>query len=487
MDPKIIFLENHGVIVSSDTTREIKDLYNKIISTLENRIDERPDIGVLPIPESVTEYLPAIRAICQADSFSVVRLISNSFILPYTLSETSFKKISKPLTPDTVVYCKKEWIYIENTNDVKSLIKEFREKLKQYEQKHQYKPKIVVLKKIGVLGVENDSRSVDTVLKVFEDLIKVCHFSEFFGGAKPLTEAQIQFIDTWEVENYRRKVSKNVSSCDSTKKMVAVVTGGAQGFGRGICESLFKKGSDVIIVDINSEKGEELENHLNSQNRHNMAYFNETDISDLDDVRKMIARVVAQFGGLDLLISNAGVLKAGSLDEMDADTFGLVTKINYGGYFNCTKAASEIFKLQHKYNPDIFHDVIQINSKSGLKGSNKNFAYAGSKFGGIGLTQSFALELIDYKIKVNAICPGNYFDGPLWSDPEDGLFVQYLNAGKVPGAQSIGDVRKHYEKQIPLGRGCEVEDVMKAIWYVIDQKYETGQAIPVTGGQIMIN
>jgi NAD(P)-dependent dehydrogenase (short-subunit alcohol dehydrogenase family) len=122
-----------------------------------------------------------------------------------------------------------------------------------------------------------------------------------------------------------------------------------------------------------------------------------------------------------------------------------------------------------------------------LKGSNKNFAYAGGKFGGIGLTQSFALELMPFNIKVNSICPGNFFDGPLWSDPENGLFVQYLNAGKVPGATTISDVKSFYEKQVPAGRGCTAEDVAKAIFYVIDQQYETGQAVPVTGGQNMLN
>ena len=131
-------------------------------------------------------------------------------------------------------------------------------------------------------------------------------------------------------------------------------------------------------------------------------------------------------------------------------------------------------------------DIITVNSKSGLEGSNKNFAYAGSKFGGIGLTQSFAMELAPYGIKVNAVCPGNFLNGPLWSDPVKGLFVQYLNAGKVPGAKTVADVRKYYESKVPLGRGCEIEDVAKAVLYIISQKYETGQALPVTGGQVML-
>ena len=132
-------------------------------------------------------------------------------------------------------------------------------------------------------------------------------------------------------------------------------------------------------------------------------------------------------------------------------------------------------------------DIIAMSSKSGLEGSNKNFAYSGSKFGVIGLVQSFALELIAYHIKVNAICPGNYLDGPLWSDPLNGLFVQYLQAGKVPGAKTVADVRRYYEAKVPMNRGCLPIDVARAVMYCVEQTYEIGQAIPVTGGQVMLN
>ena len=172
---------------------------------------------------------------------------------------------------------------------------------------------------------------------------------------------------------------------------------------------------------------------------------------------------------------------------MDPDSFDFVSRVNFSGYFNCVKASVPVMKTQNQHSPENFCDIIQINSKSGLVGSKKNFAYAGSKFAGIGLTQSFAMDLMPDRIKVNAICPGNFFEGPLWSDPEKGLFIQYLNNGKVAGAKTIEDVKRHYESLVPAGRGCRINDVVKAIKYVIDQEYETGQAIPVSGGQVMLS
>lgn len=268
---------------------------------------------------------------------------------------------------------------------------------------------------------------------------------------------------------------------------VIVITGGAMGIGEGIARKLFNEGANVVIYDINNESGKLVASELNRQKTLNRAYFIRADVTNHESVADAVFETVLEFSGLDVMISNAGVLKAGGIDEMDPDTFDFVCRVNYQGYYNCVRAAVPVMKLQNQYASANYGDIIQINSKSGLEGSKKNFAYSGSKFGGIGLTQSFAIELIADRIKVNAICPGNYFDGPLWSDPEHGLFVQYLRTGKVPGAKTIDDVRQHYESMVPAGRGCRIEDVIKAIKYVIDQEYETGQAVPVTGGQVMLS
>ncbi|HOF21590.1 MAG TPA: SDR family oxidoreductase, partial [Bacteroidales bacterium] len=262
--------------------------------------------------------------------------------------------------------------------------------------------------------------------------------------------------------------------------------GGARGFGAGIAESLHRLNLNVVIADLNEETGTGLVSELSQKPSSGKIIFKKTDVADPESVKELVAFAVSEFGGLDLMISNAGVLRAGGLEEMEAEVFSMTTNINYNAFFYCAKYASAVMKLQNSGKPGYFTDIVQINSKSGLRGSNRNFTYAGAKFGGIGLTQSFALELAPYRIKVNAICPGNYYEGPLWSDPENGLFVQYLKTGKVPGAKTIEDVRKFYEDQVPLKRGCRLEDLVRALLYVVDQEYETGQAVPVTGGQVML-
>lgn len=268
---------------------------------------------------------------------------------------------------------------------------------------------------------------------------------------------------------------------------VVVITGGAQGFGRGIAEELAREGAAIAIADINATLGQAFAAELNDLYGRGTAIFCATDVTRSESLAACVTDSALAFGGVDIFVSNAGVLRAGGLEEMDLEAFDLVTRTNYTAYFLSAKAVAPLLKQQHALNPAHAMDIVQINSKSGLEGSNRNFAYAGSKFGSIGLTQSFALELVSFNVKVNAICPGNYFDGPLWSDPEKGLFVQYLRAGKVPGARTIEDVRRFYMSKVPMGRGCVPRDVARAILYLHEQEYETGQALPVTGGQVMLN
>jgi rhamnose utilization protein RhaD (predicted bifunctional aldolase and dehydrogenase)/NAD(P)-dependent dehydrogenase (short-subunit alcohol dehydrogenase family) len=485
-DPEIIFLENHGAFVGADTTDEIKSIYDRIISTIEKQVPYISGIEQLPYNPLLHKVLPGIRIMLSEDKPKVIRYRHNTLISKYYANQQEYHKISLPVTPDIIVYCKTRYLYIEQSSTAEKILDSFRTQLPRYKNEYGYLPKVIVIKDMGVIAVDDNYASAESVLDVYEDLVRISHYARQCGGVKFLTPEQVAFIDQWEVENYRRKVAKSGSASNKLANKIAIVTGGAQGFGAGIAESLYRLNLNVVVADLNEEAGRTFVSKLNKEKSTGKAVYVKTDVSDPDSVKELVAATVSEFGGLDIMVSNAGVLRAGGLDEMDPGIFSKTTEINYNGYFYCAKYASEVMRQQNQENPDYFTDIIQINSKSGLRGSNRNFAYAGSKFGGIGLTQSFAMELAPYRIKVNSICPGNFYEGPLWSDPKSGLFVQYLKTGKVPGAKTIDDVKKFYENQVPMKRGCRLEDVMKALLYIVDQEYETGQAVPVTGGQVML-
>jgi NAD(P)-dependent dehydrogenase (short-subunit alcohol dehydrogenase family)/rhamnose utilization protein RhaD (predicted bifunctional aldolase and dehydrogenase) len=485
-DPKIIFLENHGSFVGADTTEDIRKIYDEIILKTGEQITPLSDITQLSYNPVLNKVLPGIRFLLSGDQPGIIRFRHNSLIAKFYQNQQEFHKISLPLTPDIIVYCKTRYLFIEQSGTAEKILDSLKYQLPHFINEYGYLPKIIIIKDMGMFAISDSYSSAEACLDVYEDLVKISYYASQCGGIKFLTPEQVAFIDQWEAENYRRKVSQNEEAGIRLKNKIAIVTGGAQGFGSGIAESLHKLNVNVVIADLNEEIGNAFVSSLSHGKGTNKAIFIKTDVADCESVKNLIISTVREFGGLDMMVSNAGILRAGGLDEMDSETFVKTTDVNYKGYFHCAKYAAEVMKLQNNERPEYFADIIQINSKSGLRGSNRNFAYAGAKFGGIGLTQSFAMELAPFRIKVNAICPGNFYEGPLWSDPHNGLFVQYLKTGKVPGAKNIDDVRKFYEEQVPMKRGCRLEDVMKALLYIVDQEYETGQAVPVTGGQVML-
>ena len=394
-----------------------------------------------------------------------------------------------PLNPDQIVYCNSFplWFEPQDGEEEGVLIARLRTAIDQHTQATRFPPKVVIVAGVGLFAIGSDFNQANTSRLLYLDAIKIMAGATQLGGVNFLAERDRQFIEDWEVEAYRKKVAAATSNnAGRLKNKVAVVTGAAQGFGLEIARGLAAEGAHVVLTDLNESGAKNAAAELCEQYGTGRSIGLPINVTAGDSIRECLGQVIRSYGGFDVFVSNAGVLKAESVKTQSEADFDFVTNVNYKGYYLCVQQAAPILATQHKANPAYRSDIIQINSKSGLVGSKKNFAYAGSKFGGIGLTQSFALELIEDGIKVNSICPGNFFDGPLWSDPENGLFVQYLRTKKVPGATTVEEVRHFYEAKVPMGRGCHAQDVVTAILYVIDQIYETGQAVPVTGGQDML-
>lgn len=253
----------------------------------------------------------------------------------------------------------------------------------------------------------------------------------------------------------------------------AIITGAAQGLGAALFERLAVEGCDVVAFDINEAQIKATAADI-AQRTGRACAGHAVDITDAAAVRAAVDQAAATLGGLDVAVCNAGILLAGDSTEIDAEKFRKVIDVNLTGYFLTAREAARVM-LRHGGG-----SIVQINSKSGKKGSAKNTAYAASKFGGIGVTQSLALEFAERGVRVNSVCPGNLLDSPLWVNS---LYKQYAANQGITEEQ----VRQKYIDQVPMKRGCTYEDVANLVVFLASPQssYMTGQAINVTGGQEM--
>ncbi|MCL5283207.1 MAG: sorbitol-6-phosphate dehydrogenase [Armatimonadetes bacterium] len=254
----------------------------------------------------------------------------------------------------------------------------------------------------------------------------------------------------------------------------ALVTGAAQGLGEALARRFAVEGcTGVVVADINIERAQQTAAAI-QQETSCRALAIKADVTNEADVQAMVSQAVAEFGRLDIAVANAGILIAEDLLDFVPSAWRKVIEVDLIGYFLTAQAVARVM-VQQKSGA-----IIQINSKSGKKGSFRNSAYASAKFGGIGLTQSIALDLAPYNVRVNAICPGNLLEGTLWNES---LYAQYAKKWGI----TPEEVRRKYIEQVPLGRGCTYDDVANVVVFLSsdESSYMTGQAINVTGGQEM--
>lgn len=252
----------------------------------------------------------------------------------------------------------------------------------------------------------------------------------------------------------------------------AVVTGAAQGIGQALAERLATEGAAVAIMDLNLAEAEKTAAAIAAASGRRAVAI-EADVSNEESVGQAMAEAAGKLGGLDLLVNNAGVLKSHFLTEFPKKDWDFVIGVNLTGAFLCVKHAAK-HMLEGKNG-----SMVVIASRSGKRGGLWNHAYCASKFGVIGLVQCAALDLAPSGIRINAICPGNALDTPLWKD----LAVQYAKKYDETPEQ----VLDRYRKRVPLGRGCDVKDIADLAVFLAsgESSYMTGQAVNLTGGEIM--
>ena len=239
----------------------------------------------------------------------------------------------------------------------------------------------------------------------------------------------------------------------------AIITGASKGIGKGIAETFAKQGANVAFTFLSSvEKGQALEHELQQYGTKVKGY--RSDASKMEDAEALVAQVVEDFGGVDVVVNNAGITKDTLLMRMTEEDFNRVIEVNLNSFFNMTKAVQRTFLKQRSGS------IVNISSVVGVKGNAGQANYAASKAGIIGFTKSVALELGSRNIRCNAIAPG-FIETEMTAVLDEKTVQQWRDG-------------------IPLKRGGSAEDVANACLFLASDMsgYITGQVMNVCGGML---
>ncbi|WP_157505430.1 glucose 1-dehydrogenase [Geminicoccus roseus] len=242
-----------------------------------------------------------------------------------------------------------------------------------------------------------------------------------------------------------------------------IVTGSAQGIGRACVEAFAAEGAKVVIADVDVDKGESFARELHG--RGVQALFQQTDVGDKASVQAMVDAAVRFGGGLDVLVNNAGIIRAGEFLELDEADFDLVLRVNLKGSFLCGQAAARVMAAQGK------GAIVNMSSVNGVLAIPNQTPYNVSKGGMNQLTNVMALALADKGVRVNGVGPGS-------------ILTDMLKTIMVDEA-----ARTKVLARTPLGRCGEPEEVARVVLFLAseDAAYVTGQTVYVDGGRLGLN
>lgn len=233
---------------------------------------------------------------------------------------------------------------------------------------------------------------------------------------------------------------------------VAIVTGGSSGIGKAVVERLAWEGAEVVIADLDEEKGRKVAHEVGVE-------FKECDVSSFEDVKKVVEETVEMYGKLDIIVNNAGIGSVDGIEEMDIEEYRKIIRVNLDGVMHGCKAAVPHLKESKGC-------IVNMASIYGLVGDKGSTAYNTAKGGVVNLTRSVANDLAEHDVRVNSICPG-FVDTPMTEE-----------------VQEDEEFMAHIENMTPLGRMADPEEIASAVTFLASDEasYITGANIPVDGG-----
>ncbi|HEX6640617.1 MAG TPA: bifunctional rhamnulose-1-phosphate aldolase/short-chain dehydrogenase [Thermoanaerobaculia bacterium] len=475
-DAKGLVLMNHGLITWGDSAQEAYDRHIELVTRAEHHGVRRPQPPPSPVEaHDATPIAPTIRG---ALGGRILELDDSPETLAFLAREDA-ARITQigAATPDHLLYTKRFPLFLRPDDDVAQALHAYKNRYAEWYAAHPSEfamldpaPRIVLMPGVGMWTAGKDARAARIVRDIYRHTMRILDRAESFGGYESLNDEDAFHAEYWPLELYKLTLLPKEKELASK---IVLVTGAASGIGRAVAERFAEEGAHVVVTDVDLALAEEVAQSIVVKHGLRRAFAMRLDVADEQDVERAFAETIRVYGGLDVVVSNAGISSFGSLDVLPVADWDRSFAVNARGHFLVARAAMRILKQQG------LGGAIVFNASKNVTAPGKEFgAYSVSKAAEAQLCKIVALEGGEYGIRANMLNPDAIFGGSrFWSDEMRSMRAQAYGVD----TERLPDF---YKNRTLLKVEVTADDVAEAALFLAGPRSAktTGAMLPVDGG-----
>ena len=476
-----LVLDMHGLVTFGPTARESYERHIEFVTLAEKRVQPHlPTRGSEPGDHAAAAKLaPVLRGSLSTSARVIVRYDGSPRVRAF-VDRPDLEQISQqgPVTPDHVLRTKRLPLVLRTTDPdrVRGSVAAYRSAYECYldeygdaaTPRHDSAPRVILVPGIGMLTTGASWDEAGMVADMYRHTMDVIEAASAIGSYRALPPRELYAMEYWPLELYKLTRAPPERAL---ARRVALVTGAGRGIGRAIAEALAARGAYVFVTDVDFEAASDVAQTIAAHGDHAQAL--PLDVTSEHDTARAFSTAATQIGGVDIVVSNAGIAAAAPIDELALDTWQRSLDVNATGHFLVCRAALRQLRAQ-----GIGGSIVLVCTKNALDPGAGFGAYSAAKAAQLQLGRVLAIEAGPDRIRVNMVNPDAVFEN-------SGLWDADLRAGRASAhGVAVEDLEAFYAQRNLLRQRVTGQDVAEAVAFLASDlaAKTTGAVIPVDGG-----